>query len=73
MQILSAARAFPKHYYSQEVPCRALEEYWGDQLENPTLMRRLQVMNHRRPEPGTLGLLAAMGPGFCSELVLLQW
>jgi alkylresorcinol/alkylpyrone synthase len=31
------------------------------------------VMKHRRPEPGTLGLLAAMGPGFCSELVLLKW
>jgi alkylresorcinol/alkylpyrone synthase len=31
------------------------------------------VMKHRRPEPGTLGLLAAMGPGFCSELVLLRW
>jgi alkylresorcinol/alkylpyrone synthase len=31
------------------------------------------VMKNRRPEPGTLGLLAAMGPGFCSELVLLKW
>jgi alkylresorcinol/alkylpyrone synthase len=31
------------------------------------------VMRNRRPEPGTLGLLAAMGPGFCSELVLLEW
>jgi alkylresorcinol/alkylpyrone synthase len=31
------------------------------------------VMKHRRPEPGSLGLLAAMGPGFCSELVLLEW
>jgi alkylresorcinol/alkylpyrone synthase len=31
------------------------------------------VMKNRRPEPGTLGLLAAMGPGFCSELVLLEW
>jgi len=31
------------------------------------------VMQNRRPEPGTLGLLAAMGPGFCSELLLLQW
>ena len=31
------------------------------------------VMKHRRPEPGALGLLAAMGPGFCSELLLLQW
>jgi alkylresorcinol/alkylpyrone synthase len=32
-----------------------------------------EVMKNRRPEPGTLGLLAAMGPGFCSELLLLQW
>jgi len=31
------------------------------------------VMRNRRPAPGTLGLLAAMGPGFCSELVLLEW
>ncbi|HZW80056.1 MAG TPA: 3-oxoacyl-[acyl-carrier-protein] synthase III C-terminal domain-containing protein [Candidatus Deferrimicrobiaceae bacterium] len=31
------------------------------------------VMKNRRPVPGTLGLLAAMGPGFCSELLLLQW
>jgi len=31
------------------------------------------VMKNRRPEAGTLGVLAAMGPGFCSELVLLQW
>jgi alkylresorcinol/alkylpyrone synthase len=31
------------------------------------------VMKNRRPESGTLGLLAAMGPGFCSELLLLQW
>jgi alkylresorcinol/alkylpyrone synthase len=25
------------------------------------------------PEPGTLGLLLAMGPGFCAELILLRW
>jgi alkylresorcinol/alkylpyrone synthase len=31
------------------------------------------VIKHRRPEPGAMGLLAAMGPGFCSELLLLQW
>jgi len=31
------------------------------------------VMKNRRPEPGTLGVLAAMGPGFCSELLLLRW
>src|SRR6202162_6340019 len=42
MQILSAASAFPDYYYSQDVLCRALEEYWGDKLGNPALMRRLQ-------------------------------
>ena len=26
-----------------------------------------------QPEPGTPGLMLAMGPGFCAELVLLQW
>jgi alkylresorcinol/alkylpyrone synthase len=32
-----------------------------------------EVMKNRRPAPGTLGILAAMGPGFCSELLLLEW
>jgi alkylresorcinol/alkylpyrone synthase len=31
------------------------------------------VMSRKRPAAGTLGILAAMGPGFCSELVLLRW
>jgi len=25
------------------------------------------------PERGTAGMMLAMGPGFCSELVLLEW
>lgn len=32
-----------------------------------------EIMKNRRPAPGTLGLMAAMGPGFCSELLLLRW
>jgi alkylresorcinol/alkylpyrone synthase len=32
-----------------------------------------KFMIERRPEPGTWSVLAAMGPGFCSELVLLKW
>jgi alkylresorcinol/alkylpyrone synthase len=32
-----------------------------------------ETMKNRRPEAGTWGILAAMGPGFCSELVLLKW
>lgn len=31
------------------------------------------VYRNRRPAPGSLSILAAMGPGFCSELVLLRW
>ena len=32
-----------------------------------------ETMKHQRPAPGTYGILAAMGPAFCSELVLLKW
>jgi len=32
-----------------------------------------EVLMRRRPAPGTLGVMAAMGPGFCSEVVLLRW
>jgi alkylresorcinol/alkylpyrone synthase len=32
-----------------------------------------EVMNHRRPQPGSRSVLAAMGPGFCSEMLLLEW
>jgi alkylresorcinol/alkylpyrone synthase len=41
MQIVSAASAFPQHYYSQEMLLAALQEYWGDQIENPHVLRRL--------------------------------
>lgn len=32
-----------------------------------------EFLTRRRPAPGTWSVLAAMGPGFCSELVLLKW
>ena len=41
MQIVSATSAFPKHYYSQEMLFEALQQYWGDQLEKPEVLRRL--------------------------------
>jgi len=31
------------------------------------------ILEQQPPAPGEHGLLLAMGPGFCSELVLLQW
>jgi alkylresorcinol/alkylpyrone synthase len=41
MRILSAASAFPEHYYSQDMLLEALQEYWGDQITNPHVLRRL--------------------------------
>ena len=32
-----------------------------------------ETMMSCRPKPGTLGILAAMGPGFCCELILIRW
>ena len=32
-----------------------------------------EVMKNRRPPPGTKSILAAMGPGFCAEMSLLEW
>ena len=31
------------------------------------------TMRERRPAAGSYGILAAMGPGFCAQLVLLRW
>lgn len=31
------------------------------------------LRRHHRPVPGTYGLLFALGPAFCAEVVLLQW
>ena len=41
MRIAGVASAFPQHYYSQEMLLAALQEYWGDQIENPHVLRRL--------------------------------
>lgn len=32
-----------------------------------------EIMQNRRPPAGTWGVLAALGPGFCAQLVLLRW
>jgi alkylresorcinol/alkylpyrone synthase len=61
------------------LPDGALDASWeclrrvGNISSVSVLLVLEEVMNHRRPAPGTLSLLGAMGPGFCSELVLLRW
>src|ERR1700690_2892149 len=41
MQIVSTASAFPKHYYSQEMLLAALQQFWGERIANPQVLRRL--------------------------------
>ncbi len=62
-----------------EVPREALQLTWdslaqvGNLSSASVLMVLRDTMEQRRPRPGSYGLMMAMGPGFCSELVLLRW
>ncbi|MEE8138037.1 MAG: 3-oxoacyl-[acyl-carrier-protein] synthase III C-terminal domain-containing protein [Thermoanaerobaculia bacterium] len=64
---------------SLELPEGALEITWrslrevGNLSSASVLLVLAETMEGHRPAPGSLGLLLAMGPGFCSELVLLEW
>ena len=42
-------------------------------LSSASVLCVLEETMERRPAAGTLGVLAALGPGFCSEVVLLRW
>ena len=62
-----------------EVPRAALEASWqslrqvGNLSSASVLLVLQEALAHARGAPGSWSLLAAMGPGFCSELVLLRW
>jgi alkylresorcinol/alkylpyrone synthase len=45
----------------------------GNLSSTSVLLVLEETLEHHRPPPGSRGMLLAMGPGFCSELVLLQW
>ncbi len=60
------------------LPEDALELTWRSLAEvgnmsSASVLHVLRDTIAKRPEPGTAGLMMAMGPGFCSELVLLRW
>ena len=61
------------------LPEEALAVTWhglrevGNLSSTSVLLVLQETMEKHAPEPGSYGLLLAMGPGFCSELVLLQW
>lgn len=62
-----------------ELPEDALEASWrtlrevGNLSSTSVLMVLKETIEQRRPLAGSFGLMLAMGPGFCSELVLLRW
>jgi alkylresorcinol/alkylpyrone synthase len=62
-----------------DLPKGALDLSWkclrktGNLSSASVLLVLEETIKSRRPEAGTYGILAAMGPGFCSELVLLKW
>lgn len=61
------------------LPAGALDVSWqtlrrvGNLSSASVLLVLEEVMNRRRPALGSYSILAAMGPVFCSELVLLGW
>ncbi|WNI26377.1 3-oxoacyl-[acyl-carrier-protein] synthase III C-terminal domain-containing protein [Streptomyces sp. ITFR-16] len=61
------------------LPDGALDVTWDSlaevgNLSSSSVLHVLRdTLAHRRPEPGSPGLMMAMGPGFCCELVLLRW
>jgi alkylresorcinol/alkylpyrone synthase len=55
-----------------ELTWRSLREV-GNLSSTSVLLVLERTLRERRPAPGSWGLLLAMGPGFCSELVLLRW
>ena len=64
---------------SLDLPEGALDLTWkslgeiGNLSSASVLMVLEDTLENHRPAPGTRGLLFALGPGFCSELVLLEW
>ncbi|MGB5999104.1 MAG: 3-oxoacyl-[acyl-carrier-protein] synthase III C-terminal domain-containing protein, partial [Thermoanaerobaculia bacterium] len=55
-----------------DVTWKSLREV-GNLSSTSVLLVLAETMASRRPAPGSPGMLLAMGPGFCSELVLLEW
>jgi alkylresorcinol/alkylpyrone synthase len=45
----------------------------GNLSSTSVLLVLEDTLASHRPPPGSYGMLLAMGPGFCSELVLLRW
>ena len=64
---------------SLDLPPGALDVTWrslrelGNLSSTSVLLVLAETLENHRPAPGSYGMVIAMGPGFCSELVLLRW
>jgi alkylresorcinol/alkylpyrone synthase len=63
---------------SLDLPKEALAASWESlrkvgNLSSASVLLVLEEFMRRSPPPGTYGLVAASGPGFCSEMLLLRW
>ncbi|MBK7860101.1 MAG: type III polyketide synthase [Archangiaceae bacterium] len=62
-----------------ELPPDALKRSWaslrevGNLSSASVLFVLSELLESEAAQPGDYGLLMAMGPGFCAELILLQW
>ena len=62
-----------------ELPEDALALSWktlreiGNLSSSSVLLILQETIKERNPAPGDMGILMAMGPGFCSEWLLLEW
>ncbi|HWF27876.1 MAG TPA: 3-oxoacyl-[acyl-carrier-protein] synthase III C-terminal domain-containing protein, partial [Mycobacterium sp.] len=61
-----------------DLPPEALELTWRSlgeigNLSSASVLHVLRDTLAKPPPSGSPGLMIAMGPGFCSELVLLRW
>ena len=54
-----------------ELTLRSLDEVGN--LSSASVLHVLRDTMAKRPPAGSPGVLMAMGPGFCSEIVLLRW
>jgi alkylresorcinol/alkylpyrone synthase len=69
IQAITATLGLPED--ALELTWRSLAEVGN--LSSASVLHVLRDTMAKRPGPGSPGMLMAMGPGFCSELVLLRW
>jgi alkylresorcinol/alkylpyrone synthase len=69
IEAITAALGLPDD--ALDLTWRSLSEVGN--LSSASVLHVLRETIRKRPPPGSPGVLMAMGPGFCSELVLLRW